>query len=210
MNTQNVLIAGVVGALIIGVLVGILIGGPGFYKHGHDYGGKDGSKSGMRDDNARGMMGGDHSMHGEMTVKSEREFIEHMIPHHEEAITTANEVLARGGSTPEMKTLAEAIIAAQTKEVADMKGWYQAWYDTEYKATNTYKPMMRPLSSLSGAELDKVFLEDMVHHHMGAIMMANSVAAHIEHEEMRDLVANIIRTQSDEIETMQKLREGLE
>lgn len=209
MNTHKVLIGGVLGALIIGVLVGILIGGPSFYKHGHDYGGKDGGKPGMGEDNTRGMMGGDHSMHGDMVVKSEREFIEHMIPHHEEAITTANEVLARGGSTPEIKALAEAIVAAQTKEVADMKVWYQAWYVTEYKATNTYKPMMRPLGGLSGAELDKVFLEDMVHHHMGAIMMTNSVAAHIEHDEMRNLAANIIRSQSDEIETMQRLREGL-
>lgn len=155
-------------------------------------------------------MMGDHSMHGDMMVKSEREFIEHMIPHHEEAITTANEVLARGATTPEMKALAEAIVAAQTKEVTDMKNWYQSWYNTEYTPTGTYQPMMRPLTNLSGAELDKVFLEDMVHHHMGAIMMANSVAPHIEHEEMRNLAANIIRTQSDEIDTMRRLRSMME
>jgi uncharacterized protein (DUF305 family) len=138
-------------------------------------------------------------------VKSEREFIEHMIPHHEEAIVTAREVLARGGSTPEMRTLAENIISAQEREIAAMKAWHEAWYGTPYVDLGTYKPMMRDLSLLSGAELDKVFLEDMIHHHMGAIMMARSVAPFIEREETRTLTETIIKTQSAEIETMRTL-----
>jgi len=154
-----------------------------------------------------GMSG--HGMHMDMMVKSEREFIEHMIPHHEEAVSTAKEVLARGGTTPEMRTLAEGIIAAQEREIADMKEWHQVWYGTPYTETGNYKPMMRDLSSLSGAELDKVFLEDMVHHHMGAIMMARSVKPFIEHEEMRTLTEAIILTQSAEIETMRTLRATL-
>lgn len=211
MNTNTVIVGGIVGALIIGGLVGHLVGGQGLYTYGpRSYGDSDRERGpGMMNGGMGGMMG-DRSMHGDMVVKSEREFIEHMIPHHEEAITTANEVLARGATTPEIKALAEAIVAAQTKEVADMKSWYRTWYNTEYTPTGTYRPMMRPLTNLSGAELDKVFLEDMVHHHMGAIMMANSVAPHIEHDEMRDLAANIIRTQSDEIDTMRRLRAGLE
>lgn len=51
-----------------------------------------------------GMMRGmDHSM---MMVESEREFIERMIPHHQEAVNTAKEVLIQGGSTVEIKKLA--------------------------------------------------------------------------------------------------------
>lgn len=161
------------------------------------------------DSTMRHEMGG-HGMHTDMMVASEREFIEHMIPHHEEAITTANEVLARGATTAEMRTLAEGIVAAQTKEVADMKAWYQTWYGTSYTDNGSYTPMMRELENLSGAELDKAFLEDMIHHHMGAIMMARSVEPHIEHEEIRTLAENIIKTQSDEISQMQTLRKNLQ
>lgn len=147
--------------------------------------------------------------HGMMMVTSEKEFILGMIPHHQEAVDTAKEVLARGGTTLEIRTLAENIITAQEKEIADMKAWYLAWYDTEYRATGKYQPMMRDLSSLSGAELDRTFLEDMVMHHTGAIMMANSVERYTEHQEMKDLTKAIITTQSAEIELMKRLRAGL-
>lgn len=148
----------------------------------------------------------DHSM---MMVKSEREFLEGMIPHHQEAVDTAKEVVARGGSTAEIKKLAEDIIVAQEAEIASMKGWYEVWYGIPYTANNFYKPMMRDLSGLEGAALDRAFLEDMVMHHMGAIMMAQSVGAHIEHSEIQTLAETIVRTQSNEITYMRQLLEGL-
>lgn len=155
-----------------------------------------------------GMMGNmDHSM---MMVKSEREFLEGMIPHHQEAVDTAKEVLARGGSTPEIKKLAEDIVVAQEKEIAMMKGWYQTWYGEAYVAeSKNYKPMMRDLSTLSGVALDKVFLEDMIMHHMGAIMMAQSVQQYIEHKEMTDLTKAIMETQTAEIEMMRQMLKTL-
>lgn len=159
-------------------------------------------------DSGMGMMAGmDHSA---MMVKSEREFLEGMIPHHQEAVDTAKEVIARGGSTPEIKKLAEDIVVAQEKEIAMMKGWYQAWYGTAYVADpSDYEPMMRDLSKLSGASLDKVFLEDMVMHHMGAIMMAQSVQPYIEHKEITDLSKAIVETQTAEIQLMKRLISGL-
>ena len=159
-------------------------------------------------DSNMGMMGGmDHSM---MMVKSEREFLEGMIPHHQEAVDTAKEVIARGGSTPEIKKLAEDIVVAQEKEIAMMKDWYQSWYGEAYVADpKDYKPMMRDLSSLSGAALDKVFLEDMIMHHMGAIMLAQSVQPYIENQEITDLTKAIMETQTAEIELMRQILKTL-
>ncbi len=159
-------------------------------------------------DSGMGMMGGmDHSM---MMVKSEREFLEGMIPHHQEAVDTAKEVIARGGSTPEIRKLAEDIVVAQEKEIAMMKEWYQNWYGEVYEADpKDYKPMMRDLSKLSGAALDKVFLEDMIMHHMGAIMMTQSVQPHIEHKEMTHLTKAITESQTEEIRLMRRMLSGL-
>ena len=150
------------------------------------------------------MTGGmDHSM---MMVKSEREFLEGMIPHHQEAVDTAKEVIARGGSTPEIKKLAQDIVVAQEKEIAMMKGWYQSWYGEAYVADpKGYKPMMRDLSKLNGSALDKVFLEDMIQHHMGALMMAESVQPYIENQEITSLTQAIKDTQTAEISLMKKL-----
>lgn len=147
--------------------------------------------------------------HGMMMVESERAFLTEMIPHHEEAVQTARQVLARGATTPDMKTLAENIVTAQEREIADMKAWYEAWYGTPYVSSGTYVPMMRTLDSLTGKDLDRAFLDDMVMHHMGAIMMAESVQRYIEHEEIRNLTKAIIKTQSEEIEIMRRLRAQL-
>jgi uncharacterized protein (DUF305 family) len=209
--------------VIIGVLVGVISGylianergdyGMGHMMDGDEYEGKDerGGMHMMPDGtmmgNDNGMMGGmDHSM---MMVSSEREFLTGMIPHHQEAVDTAKEVVERGGSTPAIKNLAEDIIVAQEKEIAEMKQWYQDWYGVAYEAKpEDYKPMMRELAGLSGAALDKRFLEDMIMHHMGAIMMAQSVQPHIEHKEIADLSEAIEKTQSAEIELMRNfLRE---
>jgi len=45
-----------------------------------------------------------------------------MIPHHQEAIDTAQVILART-SRPEMRQFAQNIIQAQTAEIAQMKNW---------------------------------------------------------------------------------------
>lgn len=152
-----------------------------------------------------GQMG--HMM--DMTVASEQEFIEGMIPHHQEAVDTAKEVIARGGTTPEIKTLVENIVVAQEKEIVEMKQWYEAWYGVPYADTGEYEPMMRDLENLSGTTIDRVFLEDMIGHHMGAIMMARSVQPYIEHEEITELTKNIISSQSSEIAEMRQMLQGL-
>ncbi|NBD73949.1 DUF305 domain-containing protein [Patescibacteria group bacterium] len=156
-----------------------------------------------------GMMGGERGAHRaamqQMLVTSEREFIEKMIPHHQEAIDTAREVLARGGTTPEVRTLMEGIIEAQSREIVSMRQWHETWFGTPYRDTGEYTPMMRELAGLSGAELDHAFLEDMIPHHMGAIMMARSIQPHIEHGELAELTEAIVEIQSAEIVLMREL-----
>ena len=167
----------------------------------------------MPDGSLMGNSPADHDMHmmqgmdhSNMMVTSERAFLEGMIPHHQEAVDTAKEVIARGGSTPEIKELAENIVVAQEREIALMKEWYQTWYGVPYtEDPEAYEPMMRDLSKLEGAALDKVFLEDMIMHHMGALMMAKSVAQYIEHQEMTDLTRAILETQTAEIGLMRRL-----
>ncbi len=143
--------------------------------------------------------------HMDTTITSERDFLAEMIPHHQEAVDAAKQVLARGGTTPEIKSLVTNIISAQEKEITEMRSWYQLWYGTEYQPSGTYRPMMRDLSSYSDTLLDTVFLEDMIPHHMGAIMMARNVQLYLEHVEVETLTSNIVTSQSQEIELMQNL-----
>lgn len=204
----------VVVILVIGVIIGCGIWNDGSINIFNKYKNKSGDY-GMMDMNGgdymmggKGMMGMDGHMMG-MSVSSEKEFIEGMIPHHQEAVDTAKEVIARGGTTPEIKELVENIVVAQEAEIADMKEWYKSWYGKDYVDTNQYQPMMRDLENLSGKEIDEAFLKDMIMHHMGAIMMAQSVQSYIEHEEITNLTEAIVRTQSEEIMQMRLMLESL-
>lgn len=135
---------------------------------------------------------------------SERKFLEEMIPHHQEAVDTAKQELARGENA-DTKKLAQEIITAQEKEIADMKSWYKTWYGVEYQNDTNYKAMMGTLANLSGNKLDRAFLEGMIKHHMAALMMAQAVVPNIQHKEVEGLAKNIAETQSSQIITMRIL-----
>lgn len=57
----------------------------------------------------------------------DKAFLEEMIVHHEGAVDMAELVLEKS-ARPELRKLAEEIIAAQTKEIGDMKSWLGTWF----------------------------------------------------------------------------------
>lgn len=144
--------------------------------------------------------GMNHAMmdHGSM-VTSEEGFVVNMIPHHQEAVTTARLVLAKGESA-ELKKLAQAIVSAQEREIAMMKKWSKDWnYAT---VTPTYQNMMGDGTRLSGKALDTWFLRGMIMHHMGAVQMAESLLKLDARKEVTDFAREVIRVQSSEISQM--------
>jgi uncharacterized protein (DUF305 family) len=64
---------------------------------------------------------------GEANAEFDLRFINAMIPHHEGAVTMAQDALTKS-KRPEIKQLAQEIINSQQKEIDRMKQWKQAWY----------------------------------------------------------------------------------
>lgn len=152
---------------------------------------------------ASGMVSGAGSMMGGMTtVESEFDFLVQMIPHHEEAIESARVLLA-GTDRPEMRAFAEQIIATQSAEVVQMKEWLATWYP-DRDTTVDYEPMMRDLTSLTGDALDRAFLDDMIPHHMMAVMMSQQLVTQglAEHPEVVPFAETIRDAQHAEIRQM--------
>lgn len=141
-------------------------------------------------------------MHG-MRVASERAWLTEMVAHHQEAVDAAAE-LARS-DREEMRDFGEAIIADQSAQIDLMEGWLDEWYGGPAPDVD-YEPMMRDLSRLSGDRLDRVFLQDMVTHHMMAVMMSQQllVGDVAEHGEVADLAKEIRGAQHREISQMQQ------
>ena len=150
-----------------------------------------------------GMMygGAMHAGGMHVVVRSEQAFLVEMIAHHEEAIDAAGE-LSRSDRA-EMRELGRSIVEGQTAEVEQMRAWLDEWYPDESTSTD-YEPMMRDLEDLSGDELDQVFLEDMIGHHMAAVMMSQQLVVRglAEHEDVEELARSISTSQHAEILTM--------
>lgn len=61
-------------------------------------------------------------MSADYTGNADKDFVAHMIPHHQGAIEMA-QVELKYGKDPELKRLARDIIKAQHEEIAFMKSW---------------------------------------------------------------------------------------
>lgn len=153
------------------------------------------------------MAGMDHSMHmaaGDTPV--DLAFIDDMIVHHEGAIVMANDLLLNT-QRPELVEMAHNIISSQSAEVAQMQAWRAAWYpDAPPNATGDAMGMsMRDMAVSDDTSIpyDQRFLTAMISHHSGALEMANMALQQAEHPEVKQLAAEIIAAQAQEIAQMQ-------
>lgn len=126
MQNKNIL-WGVGGLIVGGIIIALCF---------MCYKGDDRTEKGMQDMSMSEMM-----IHMNANLKDktsdafDQAFVEDMIVHHQGAIDMANLALTNA-KHPEIKTLAQAIITAQTKEIEQMKVWYKAWYGVEVPITS--------------------------------------------------------------------------
>jgi uncharacterized protein (DUF305 family) len=137
-NKNNVVLFSVI-FLIVGVFVGWLIcsnkqTAQVIPTGGHMMGNGQMMQNGGMDMSGAmsGMMSG---LAGKTGDAFDKAFIEGMIEHHEGAVAMAQAAL-KDAKHPEIKTMANAIISAQTSEITQMKAWLKSWYGEEYKDTN--------------------------------------------------------------------------
>jgi uncharacterized protein (DUF305 family) len=145
------------------------------------------------------------------------EFVQSMIPHHEQAVMMSTMVELRSDD-PKVKALAADIKAAQGPEIDQMRAWLKAWKVKELDAAGHMSmghgsggmnmpgmmsdDQMGDLDDAAGATFDEMFLTMMIDHHEGAIEMAETVKADGKDPEVADLADAIIKAQAAEIATM--------
>jgi len=159
-----------------------------------------------------------HDGHGSMSsdedssgtyADDELMFAQMMIPHHSQAVTMSELALANS-TNPEILSLATAIRDAQAPEIMQMQSWLD---QSDYSGTHAGHMDMggmlsdeelAELSTAKGSTFDRLFLQGMIAHHEGAIDML-SMIKNSTNSEVKKLSADILTSQSAEIETMKAL-----
>ena len=150
-------------------------------------------------------------------------FIDGMMMHHKGAVAMAKEALEKS-QRPEIKQLANNIIEAQNKEIAQMKQWRTAWYPKASQQPVAYggaNKSVMPMSAKQhesmmmsqdlGAADDKFdlrFLNAMIPHHECAIVMANDAISKSIRPEIKQLNQDILTSQQAEITQMKQWRKA--
>ena len=140
-------------------------------------------------------------------MQNDAAFLQHMIPHHQEAVDTSAYVLTRT-TRPELRAFVRGVIEVQAAEIEQMKTWHQSWFDRAYTDDGSYAPMMGNLSGLSGEALDQAYIQGMIEHHRGAIMMAEAIKRASARPEILMMADAIIRTQTQEIAQLEEWKQG--
>jgi uncharacterized protein (DUF305 family) len=150
-------------------------------------------------------------------------FIDAMTPHHQGAVVMAKEAQQKS-KRPEIKKLAANIIKAQDKELSQMKQWRQAWYPKASAEPVAYNAQMKhsmPMSQdqmqgmmmsmdLGAADdqFDRRFLNAMIPHHEGAVVMAKDALTKSKRPEIKTLAQAIVASQNAEIKQMQQWKQA--
>lgn len=141
------------------------------------------------------------------------QFIDTMSHHHEGAVEMA-EIVVKKSSNEDLKKFAQKIIDDQQKEIAQMKDWREKWFAGAPPAKNmemtgmadSMKMMtgdeMKKMETLTGTQLDLMFVEMMIPHHQGAVIMANEALQKSSKPEIKTLAGSIIKAQEAEIKQM--------
>lgn len=139
-------------------------------------------------------------------------FVMMMIPHHQQAVEMSDTLLSKSGVDERVVALAEQIKAAQQPEIDRMEGWLRDWGmsmdgmgDMEHGGGMMSASDMEALEAAEGLDASRLFLEQMIEHHRGAVEMAHDEVNEGQNTDVVDLARTIVESQVEEIATMEDL-----
>lgn len=139
------------------------------------------------------------------------QFLDSMSAHHQGGVDMAMLVPERA-QHDDLKEKAKQIIEKQNKEIHKLQSWKIEWYPNQEMAVNLRLPGMKAmdmkhmemLSFSKGHAFDLHFLEMMIKHHQGGIVMAQNALKRSKRPEIKQQARMIIADQKKEQAEMKK------
>jgi len=151
-------------------------------------------------------------------------FARDMSAHHGQAVEMGM-IAFQNATLPEVRTLGGDIAMTQESQVGMMQTWLKEWGvgpngstppmswmpEGQQSLNGNLMPGMATreeiakLKAAKGTDLDILFLQYMLRHHLGGIHMVDGVLAQNPTQEVRDLAETMKKNQSGEITVMQTM-----
>jgi uncharacterized protein (DUF305 family) len=142
-------------------------------------------------------------------------FAQVMLPHHQQAVQMSDMLLAKGdGIDTDVAALAKQIKAEQGPEITRLTSWLQGWGEpTESGHSGMGHSMsgmrsdsdMTDLDQASAKDAGKLFLQQMVQHHEGALDMARSEVDKGKNTDAVAMAESIVSSQTKQITQMKDM-----
>jgi uncharacterized protein (DUF305 family) len=148
-------------------------------------------------------------------------FMQGMIVHHRQALEMTDLVPARS-SHEDVRLLAEIIETSQAQEILRMKDWLEdrgkeipppgAGHHHHMPGMASPREMAR-LAAATGTEFDRLFLELMIQHHQGALVMVDELfdsPGAVQEPETYEFASHVAGGQKVEIARMRRMLDDLQ
>lgn len=135
---------------------------------------------------------------------SDADYIDNLVPHHQQAIDMADVEIAKG-TRADVRDMAQQMKDMQQQEIAKMQG-----IRARVAGSERVQPMRDPhgeedvasLQQATGPQVDTLFLENMVPHHAGAVSLSHRALENLSDPELRDMAEMTIVMQTREMNEM--------
>jgi uncharacterized protein (DUF305 family) len=149
------------------------------------------------------------------TAPYDLQFIDTMVEHHRQEIELAR-LVDKQATMPELKAVASHLIRDDGDELARLTAFRAMWYGSRDKAVNPSLPGVKQstltpdelnrMKNLTGAQLDRTFIDHMIAHHRGGIALAEDAQQNASRQELKTLADEIVREETGEIDQLQQWR----
>lgn len=146
-------------------------------------------------------------------------FAQMMLPHHKQAVEMSDMLLAKGsGVDTDVTDLAKQIKAEQSPEINQLTTWLKGWDEpTESEHSGMGHSMsgmmsdsdMDDLDQASAKDAAKLYLEQMIQHHKGAVDMAKTEVTKGKNTDAVAMAKSIVSSQTEQITQMQDMLASL-
>ncbi len=145
-------------------------------------------------------------------------FARSMAMHHAQAVSMADIVRAET-SMPEIRSLATDVVLTQQAQIGQMEGWLAAWgrplsgsdspmkwmdHTGDMPSLATYE-QLEALSKALPSDADREFVNLLIPHHEGGVMMAKEALVRADRPEVKRLAQAIVDSQENELRVLRRL-----